>query len=95
MIELQRFRLIADSDAREFLAVDRRVQTELAYREVGLLRRTTARGDGGHWLVVETWRSEADADAAASHRAADPIAAQFLSYIDATTLRTERYDTLD
>lgn len=95
MIELQRFRLAADSDPGEFMAIDRRVQTEIAYHQVGLLRRTTARSLDGGWIVIETWRSEVDADAAASCRAGDPLTAQFLSYIDATTLLTERFSTLD
>ena len=45
-----------------FLALDRRVQTELVPNRPGFLRRTTAR-HGDDWLVVTLWASEDDAAA--------------------------------
>ena len=54
------------------LALDRRLQTEVAYQQPGLLRRTTARGEDGSWLVIQLWRSDAEVErliAAAEGRA--------------------------
>jgi hypothetical protein len=63
VIEIMRFRLPPGADEAAFLAADRRVQEEFAYHQPGLLRRTTARGQDGGWIVIDLWRSAADADA--------------------------------
>ena len=64
-----------------FLALDRRIQTELVPNQAGFVRRTTAR-HGEDWLVVTLWAS--DADAAAYQRA-----------VEAGSLHMTRYTTLD
>ena len=76
----------------ELLAVDRRVQVDFAYRQPGLVRRTTATGDDG-WLVVELWATEADADQAAQQRDGDPTCREFAALVD--DLTTARFSTLD
>jgi hypothetical protein len=95
MIDVMRFRLGAGADDKGFREADRRVQTEVAYLEPGLVRRTTARSGGGEWIVLEIWHSEDDADAASAHRSGHPTYAEFLAWIDASTVRTDRYTTLD
>ena len=95
MIEIMRFHLAADADEEAFLAADRRVQSDFAYRQTGLLRRTTARGGDGAWLVIDLWQSARDADATAGKWANDPVTATFMSFVDPATIETERYDTLD
>ena len=66
-----------------------------AYQQPGLLRRTTARGDGSEWLVVSLWDSPASADAGDPLRADDDTCREFVSFIDPATLRSERYQELD
>ncbi len=95
VIELMRFRLASGADEDRFLAADRRVQTEFAYHQPGLLRRTTARGHDGTWIVIDVWRSGIDADACAERWEADPAAAAFMATVDGATLETSRFDTLD
>jgi len=95
VIEIMRFRLAPGADAASFVLADRRVQVDFAYGQEGLLRRTTARSEGGEWIVMDLWRSEQEADACADHREDDHITAQFMSFIEATTVRTERYATPD
>ena len=90
-----RFRLIAGADELRFREIDKEVQTEVAYRESGLARRTTARSAEGEWVVLETWHSEADADAAASHRRDQPIYARFQAMVDQASVGTDRYMTFD
>jgi hypothetical protein len=92
---LTTFRLAAGADESAFRAADRRVQTELAYQEDGLLRRTTARSDDGTWMVLEIWRSDADADAGAAHRDGHAAQEGFLAAVDPATVRRTRFHTLD
>ncbi len=88
MIEIQTFRLTAGADASAFVAEDARVQQELAYQQPGILRRTTAVSVDGEWLITTLWASAEHADRAA------PIIDALASHIDASTLRTARYDEL-
>lgn len=90
-----RFRLAAGAEEAAFLAADRRVQTEFAYQQPGLLRRTTARGRDGAWIVIDLWRSEQDANACDGRWGQDEVTAKFMSFIDAESVRTGRYAELD
>jgi heme-degrading monooxygenase HmoA len=94
IVELTTFRLAEGVTDDAFLALDRRIQTELVPNRPGFLRRTTAR-HGDDWLVVTLWAS--DADAAAFQRAvgADPVQVEFEHAVEAGTLHLTRYATLD
>lgn len=89
-----KFRLSPGSDEAEFLAADRRLQQEFAYQQPGLLRRTTARGADGDWVVIDLWRSAADADACAARWDSDPVAGAFMALIDGSSVTTERFQPL-
>jgi heme-degrading monooxygenase HmoA len=95
VIEVVTFRLAPGVDAHTFVRADAALQAEFAYRQHGLLRRTTARGTGGEWLVVSVWESDADADASADAATGDPDATRFSSFLDGPSLTTRRYETLD
>jgi hypothetical protein len=95
MIELLMFRLRPGADEAGFLEADRRVQTDFAYQQPGLLRRTTARGSGGDWVVIDLWRSAADADACDARWPSDPVAADFMTFVDPATVQTKRYVPFD
>jgi hypothetical protein len=95
LIETVTFRLAADTDESAFLDADRRVQTEFLPNQPGFLRRTTARGHNGEWLVVVLWNSDNDADACMSRSDGDPVTTAFIALLDGSTLRTDRYETLD
>jgi hypothetical protein len=88
------FRLRAETSENDFLATDRRLQTDFAYQQPGLLRRTTARSNNGQWLVIDYWRTEADADACAERWEQDQIAQSFMDLIDRTSIRVERFWTI-
>jgi heme-degrading monooxygenase HmoA len=94
IVEITTFRLREGVSDESFLALDKRVQTELVYSRPGILRRTTAR-HGEDWLVVTLWATEDDA--AAFQRAAegDPLQADFEEVVEAGTLHLTRYATLD
>jgi hypothetical protein len=95
VIEIMRFRLPPGADEAAFLAADRRIQEEFAYHQPGLLRRTTARGQDGGWIVIDLWRSAADADACDVRWEADPVTQAFMALLDRSSVTTERYDQLD
>ena len=94
IVEITTFRLAEGVTDDAFLALDRRLQTELVYAQPGLVRRTTAR-HGEDWLVVTLWASEADA--AAYQRVAEghPLQGDFERDVEAGTFHLTRYTTLD
>ena len=94
IVEITTFRLAEGVGDESFLALDRRVQTELVPNQPGFLRRTTAR-HGGDWLVVTLWAS---AEAAAAYQVSvegHPLQAEFDHAVEAGTLHLARYTTLD
>jgi hypothetical protein len=95
VIETFTFRLSPGAGESAFLDADQRVQTEFTYRQPGVVRRTAARAEDGEWLVVVVWRSGSDADAAAARFGDDPETSAFREMVDASTVRTRRYTTLD
>ena len=88
------FRLLDGTNTYEFLAANRRLQEEFADHQPGLLRRTTARNDDGEWIVIDNWRTAADADATSERWEHDPIVESFMSYIERSSVRVQRYWTL-
>lgn len=98
VIETMTFRLVDGTDDATFLAVDKRLQCDFAYQQPGLVRRTTARGQGdraGEWIVIDLWRSAEDADAAAARWDDDPTAQELMALVNADTVEIRRYVDLD
>jgi hypothetical protein len=94
VIELMQFRLLPETTVDEFVAADDRLQTDFAYQQPGLLRRTTARGDNGEWVVIDHWRSESDANACAERWEHDTVAQAFMRLLDRSSVRVQRFSTL-
>lgn len=98
VIETMTFRLLDGADAAAFLAADKRLQSDFAYQQPGLIRRTTARGVGeraGEWVVIDLWRDDADADACAVRWDGDPAAQAFMAFVDPGSVEVRRYRDLD
>jgi hypothetical protein len=94
VVETTTFRLASGVSRDDFLALDRRVQTELVYGQHGLVRRTTTHR-GGEWMVVTLWGSESDAAAFESSAAGHPLQGEFDALVEPGSLERRRYDTLD
>ena len=94
VIEIAAFSLVEGTDVDAFLVADRAVQTEFVPNRQGFARRTTARNDRG-WAVITLWWTDEDADAAAAAAEGDPVVAEFRSFINPQTFRTNRFTTLD
>lgn len=94
IVELTTFRLAEGVSDAAFLALDKRIQTELVPNQPGFLRRTTAR-HGDDWLVVTLWSS--DDDAAGFQRAteAHPLQVELSRNVEAGSFHLIRYTTLD
>jgi heme-degrading monooxygenase HmoA len=94
IVEITTFRLAEGVTDDSFLALDRRIQTELVPNQPGFVRRTTAR-HGDDWLVVTLWSTE---DAAAGYQRAvegDQLQVAFEQAVEAGTFHLARYVTLD
>ena len=86
LVETTTFRLADGVDEAAFLAADEALQAELSPQR-GFVRRTTARGEAGAWLVLAMWWSAEVADAAPAAVPPD--------LVDPGTVRRERFETLD
>ena len=95
VLELHTFRLADGADEAAFTDADYRLQTEFIPNHPGFLRRTTARGSDGEWLVMVLWASEEAAEASREQAAGHPVADAFLAFVDQNSLATRRYTTLD
>lgn len=95
MYELITFRLRSGVDDTTFRAADARVQTAFAYQQRGLVRRTTARGEDGRWLVIVVWSGLDEAVAAAEVFGDDAAGRAFLDLVDRDSIVIERYRALD
>jgi hypothetical protein len=95
VIEITTFRLDDGVDDADFLQADERVRTGFLYRQPGLVRATTARGEFGEWIAVVLWRSSEEADDAAALAETDPATAELRGLVDARSIERRRYTTLD
>lgn len=86
LLETTTFRLADGVDESTFLAADEALQAELSPHR-GFVRRTTARGEAGEWLVLAMWWSAEVADAAPPAVPADVV--------DPASVRRARFSTLD
>jgi hypothetical protein len=94
VVDVNTFRLVPGVDEDEFLAMDRRWQTELVPNRDGFVRRTTARR-AGDWAVITLWATEVDAVTFEAETAGHEVRRAFEAAIDAQSVRAARFDTLD
>jgi hypothetical protein len=83
LIEVRTFRLAAGVDEPTFLAADAEAQAR-AHLARGIVRRTTARGGDGRWLVLSFWYDAECADGAGDDGLAELVSDE----------RVERYDDI-
>lgn len=95
VIEICTFSLAASADVDAMRAADARMQTDFAYQQPGLARRTTARDDDGRWCVLTLWASYEDAAAAESAAQNHDVAQAFWSLVDPDSVSVQRYRLLD
>jgi hypothetical protein len=86
LLETTTFRLADGVDEAAFLAADEALQADLSPRR-GFVRRTTARGEAGEWLVLTMWWSAQVADEAPPAVPSD--------LVDPASVRRARFSTLD
>jgi len=82
VIEVATFRLKAGTTVDEFVAINAAYQTEFAYQQPGLRRRTVAPGLDGEWLVLTVWDSKSDVHRAHEEAARSTVAHDFEAYVE-------------
>jgi len=95
LIEINTFRLTEGADDAAFLEIDNRIRTGFLYHQPGLVRATTARGDGGEYVVILLWESEELADASAAKVSDDPAFIELHQLTDDSTFAQRKYTTFD
>jgi hypothetical protein len=95
VIEIHTFRLAPGADETAFLEADRAVQTDFIPNLPGFIRRTTARGRDGEWLVLTLWGWSDAADDAASLAAGHDATKAFAALVDSDSVVVQRFTTLD
>jgi heme-degrading monooxygenase HmoA len=94
IVETTTFHLAEGTSEEAFLAVDRRVQTELIPNQPGFLRRTLARR-GERWIVLALWATEDDAAAFEGVANVDSVQMEFDGHLAVGSVEIHRYDTFD
>jgi hypothetical protein len=89
------FRLKDDVSEADFLAANERLQTEFVYLQPGFVRRTTARGKDGEWLVIGVWGSRAEAFAAREIAKDDLVSRTANAMVEPSSVQVKRFETLD
>ena len=82
VIEVATFRLRAGTTVEDFVAKNATYQTDFAYQQPGLRRRTVAPGLDGEWLVLTVWSSKSDVHRAQEEAAHSAVALDFEAYIE-------------
>jgi hypothetical protein len=94
MIEVSKFRLRGDTRPEDFLERNADFQQHFAYQQSGLLRRTVASGLDGEWIAITWWRSMQDARKSASEALTSPVASEFHTLLETTSIVTEYFKEL-
>ena len=94
IIEVLTFRPKPGVTEDELRAAEGAVYESFAMQQPGMIRRTTAIGDDGEWLVLQLWGDEATADAAADAAAGHPAVGALHALADPDSLTSRRYHDL-
>jgi hypothetical protein len=94
MIEVTKFRLNDATSVEEFVAINATYQTEFAYQQMGLRRRTVAPGLDGQWLSLTFWSSKDDVHRADDQAAHSIVAQAFEACIEPSTKTVEYFKEL-
>jgi hypothetical protein len=78
----------------DFVAINAAYQTEFAYQQPGLRRRTVAPGLDGEWLVLTVWSSKADVHRAHEEAAHSRVAQDFENYVEPSSKSVAYYKEL-
>jgi hypothetical protein len=94
VIEVLRFRLNDATSVEDFVAINATYQTDFAYQQNGLRRRTVAPGLDGEWLSLTFWGSKADVHRAEEEAARSAVAQSLEGCIEASSKSVEYFKEL-
>jgi hypothetical protein len=94
VIEVMKFRLNDATSVEDFVAINAKYQTDFAYQQVGLRRRTVAPGLGGEWLSLTVWGSKSDVHRADEEVALSIVAQEFEACLEPSSKTVEYFREL-
>jgi hypothetical protein len=94
VIEVTKFRLNDAKSVDEFLLINAKYQTDFAYRQVGLRRRTVATGLDGERLSLTFWGSKSDVQRANEQAERSTVAQEFEACVEPSSKRVEYFKEL-
>lgn len=94
VIEVTKFRLNDGTSVEDFVAINAKYQTDFAYQQVGLRRRTVAPGLGGQWLSLTVWGSKSDVHRADAEAALSTVAQEFEGCLEPSSKTVEYFKEL-
>jgi hypothetical protein len=94
VIEVAKFRLNDSTSVDDFVAINAKYQTDFAYQQVGLRRRTVAPGLGGAWLSITVWSSKSDVHRASEAAAVSTVAQEFGACVEPSSKTVEYFKEL-
>ena len=93
VIEIASFKLKNGVTYEAFAPLDKQVEAQHVSRQPGFISRYSAKGNNGDWVVVVHWASEKDAEASMNSFSSSPLAGDFMSKIDLSTMKMAHYST--
>lgn len=94
VIEVRTFRLNDATRVDDFLVINAKYQTQFAYQQVGLRRRTVAPGLNGEWLVLTVWASKSDVHRAEQEAVHSNVAHEFEACLEPSSTSVEYFKEL-
>lgn len=94
IVVVTRFRLAEGTTEEAFLAADEAAHKEFANFQPGIVRRTTAKGEDGWWLIELIWWSREAQEAADVAAAAAPQTQALRACVDTRTAERHVYETI-
>jgi hypothetical protein len=94
VIEVIQFRLNDVTSVDDFVAINENYQTDFAYRQEGLRRRTVATNLDGGWLSLTIWSSKSDVHRANEEAESSTVAQAFEACIEPSSKTVEYFKEL-
>jgi hypothetical protein len=94
VIEVTKFRLNDATNVEDFVVVNAKYQTDFAYQQMGLRRRTVAPGLDGEWLALSVWSSKSDVHRANEEAVHSKVAQEYEGCIDPSSKTVEYFKEL-
>ena len=94
-VEIMSFDVVAGTDMTKFNALNKKVETDFTSKEDGFVDRLMGVDEKGKQVVVIYWASQVQSDAVLKPFMEAPLAGQFMSNMEPSSVASGRYKFLD